>query len=181
MLLQTTHRRVTEQEFLALPETSERIELVDGEIVMPPAPSFGHQKILLEIGRALASWADTREHPVEVVIAPADLRLRRERIVQPDVFVLFERVPRGHVGPIDIVPALCVEITSGNPLYDRVTKRFLYGEAGVREYWVVHPTGLIERFTGENLAEREDVAIGDLTTPLLPGFRLSLDELFDAK
>ena len=58
-----------------------------------------------------------------------------------------------------------------------MTKRMIYGQAGVREYWVVEPAGLIERFSGPNLAQVEEVR-GRLTTPLLGGYELDLDELF---
>jgi hypothetical protein len=47
----------------------------------------------------------------------------------------------------------------------------------VREYWVVEPAGVIERWTGPGLASAED-ARERLETPLLPGFALDLAELF---
>jgi Uma2 family endonuclease len=51
--------------------------------------------------------------------------------VQPDAFVLLDQVvARGHKGPIDHTPQLCIEVLSTERAYDRVTKRFLYAEAG---------------------------------------------------
>ena len=112
--------------------------------------------------------------------APLDVRFAPGRILQPDAFVLFARVPRSHEGPIDRIPQLCVEVLSGERVHDRVTKRLLYGAAGVAEYWVVEPAGVIERWSGPGLA-RADELRRRLTTPLLPGFVLDLRRLFAGK
>ena len=170
---------VSEAEFLALPESMDHIELIDGEVIVSPAPSYGHQEVLGRLVLALRLWARARPAGEEVVVgqSPLDVRFGEGRILQPDAFVLFGHLARDHEGPIDRVPALCVEVLSRDRVYDRVTKRAVYATAGVREYWTVHPAGLIERWTGPNLPDRDEV--GDLlTTPLLPGFELSLPELF---
>jgi Uma2 family endonuclease len=78
--------------------------------------------------------------------------------------------------PVTQVPDLCVEVLSGNRAHDRVTKRYVYGEAGVPEYWIVDPAGVIERRTGPALTELELVQ-ERLGTPLLPGFALDLARL----
>jgi Uma2 family endonuclease len=96
---------------------------------------------------------------------------------KPDAVVVFARIPRDHEGPLDRVPELCVEVLSTDRTHDRVTKRLLYAASGVREYWVVEPSGLIERWSGPGLAQAEEVR-EILTTPLLPGFSLDLAALF---
>jgi Uma2 family endonuclease len=126
---------------------------------------------------ALRRWAERRKRRVTVGHAPLDVRFARNRILQPDLFVLFARVDPAHEGPIDRVPELCIEILSSNRLHDRVTKRLLYGATGVEEYWVVDPAGLIERWTGAGLSEGTEHRT-TLRTPLLPGFRLNLRKLF---
>ena len=75
------------------------------------------------------------------------------------------------------MPDLCIEVLSSNRAHDRVTKRFLYAEAGVAEYWVVEPTGGIERWRGVGLRQA-DALDQTLSTPLLPGFELDLGKLF---
>ncbi len=47
---------VTEEEFLSLPESTEKVELVDGEVILSPTPSYRHQWILRRIVRALEDW-----------------------------------------------------------------------------------------------------------------------------
>jgi Uma2 family endonuclease len=71
--------------------------------------------------------------------APLDVRFGHGRILQPDVFVLFDRIPFDHEGPLDRVPELCIEVRSSRPSYDRLTKRTIYADAGVRELWTVEP------------------------------------------
>jgi Uma2 family endonuclease len=168
---------VTEKEFLRLPESMTKIELVDGEVVVSPSPDYWHQEILLRIVAALRGWAARHKRPVTVAQSPLDVRFARGRILQPDAFVLFAEIPASHHGPVDRVPELCVEVLSSDRVHDRVTKRLIYGMAGVKEYWVVEPAGVVERWSGSGLAESEELR-ERLTTPLLPGFRLDLRRLF---
>ena len=170
----------SEEDFLALPESTAKIELVDGEVVVSPSPNYWHREILGRIVVALRAWAARQKKPVTVGQAPLDVRLARGRIVQPDAFVLFARVARNHEGPIDRVPQLCVEVLSSDRLHDRVTKRLLYAAANVTEYWIVEPAGMIERWSGAGLARAEELR-QRLTTPLLPGFALDLHRLFATK
>jgi len=168
---------VSEAEFLALSESNQRMELVDGEVIVPPSPSYWHQELLARLFIALRAWAEETEAQVTVVQAPLDVRLGPGRIVQPDIMVFGCALAEDVATPLDQVPELCIEVLSGNRLHDRVTKRYLYAEAGVREYWVVDPAGLVERRTGPDLGEIELCEEG-LGSPLLPGFALDLEQLF---
>ena len=78
------------------------------------------------------------------------------------------------------MPELCVEVLSENRVHDRVTKRLVYAAAGVQEYWVVEPAGMVERWSGPGLT-RADKVRRRLTTGLLPGFALDLRRLFATK
>ncbi len=168
---------VTEDVFLQLPESLERIELIDGEVVVSPSPSFWHKEVLGRIVVALRQWADNQKQPLTVCMAPLDVRFKKNRILQPDAFVLDSQIPANHEGPIDQIPTLCVEVLSQDRVFDRVTKRFLYAEAGVCEYWIVDPAGLVERLFGSGLVQSESV-VDTLSGTLLPGFELSIPDLF---
>ena len=168
---------VSEKEFLRLPESTAKIELIDGEVVVSPSPTYWHQEILGRIVVALRRWAARQNRPITVGHAPLDVRFAAGRILQPDAFVLFARVPRRHEGPIEKIPQLCIEVLSRERVHDRVTKRVLYAAADVREYWVVEPAGIIERWSGPGLG-RAQILRHRLTTPLLPGFALDLRRLF---
>ncbi|HEU4597628.1 MAG TPA: Uma2 family endonuclease [Pyrinomonadaceae bacterium] len=134
-----TRRRATLEEFWALPESMLHVEYVNGEIVMAPAPTHSHQLVSRNIFRALDSFV-IKEALGEVFYSPFDIILPSGAVVQPDVFFVtaqeYKRVsstPRLHV-----VPALIVEILSpGSITHDTLTKRELYEQNGVREYWIV--------------------------------------------
>jgi Uma2 family endonuclease len=175
--MQVRRALVSEADFLALPESTEKIELLDGEVIVSPSPSYWHQEILQRIVFSLRQWAVERGESVTVGQAPLDVRFEPGRILQPDAFVLRGVLARDHEGPIDRVPEICIEVLSTDRVYDRVTKRMIYARAGVKEYWVVEPAGLIERFHGAGFAKAEEVR-DRLTTPLLDGYELSVEDLF---
>jgi Uma2 family endonuclease len=171
-------RLVTEEEFLGLPETVEKIELVDGEVVVAPSPSFWHQEVLARVVFALREWAGNYRGPVTIGQAPLDVRFGDGRILQPDAFVLFAPVEIDHQGPLSQVPEICIEVLSKNRSYDRLAKRLIYAEAGVQEYWIVDPVGKVEQWLdGLTRARTVDV---HLTSTRLPGFTLDLEKLFES-
>ena len=167
---------ITEAEFLSLPESMDKTELVDGEVVVSPSPSVRHQVILQHIVAALSSWRSSQPTPVFIGQAPLDVRFGPGRILQPDAFVILDEVAIDHEGPIDRVPELCVEVLSSNRVYDRVAKRAIYAAAGVAEYWTVEPSGVIERWYGPGLVERE-LCRSSAETPLLPGLTVEISTL----
>src|SRR5882762_9630317 len=124
--------RVSEAEFLSLPESLERIELIDGEVIVSPSPAFWHQEVLRRLVLVLGRWAEGRAD-VTVAQAPLDVRFAPNRILQPDAMIFLSHIGRSQTGPIDRVPEICIEVLSSDRAYDRVTKRFIYGAAGVAE------------------------------------------------
>ena len=171
-----TRRLWTEAEFLALPVTTRKTELLDGEILRERV-DFAHQVRQQCLSSRLHDWAAMQVPRPDVCQAALDVRFAPGRILQPDVFVYVEPMPRPVRTPLTAIPDLCVEIVSSNRVYDRVTKRQVYAAAGVREYWtVLQRLGFVERWTGPDLATREELR-DVLTTPLLPGFTLDVAEL----
>lgn len=82
--------------------------------------------------------------------------------------------------PVRAVPDLVVEVLCGNRLHDRVTKRLLYADAGVLEYWMVD---LAERHVEVGLGpglRTVRLERGLLTSPHIDGFSLELAPVFDA-
>ncbi len=169
-----TTASMSEQDFLSLPESMQRVELLDGELILPPSPTPRHQEILLRVVMALRAWAAAHP-PATVLIAPADVRFGTGRILQPDALVLLEGLANPDQTPIDQVPDLVVEVLSARRSYDRFAKRLIYLEAGVSEYWIVDPQGLhIEVWRGDEAT----LQTLDMRSDLLPGLALSIPSLF---
>jgi Uma2 family endonuclease len=168
---------VSEEEFLALPESMDRLELVDGEVIVSPSPSVWHQELLSRIAHRLRGWSEASGSRAFIGLAPLDVRFAHGRILQPDLFVCLDPVPLDLQPPLDFVPDLCIEVLSTNRAYDRLTKRLLYAESGVQELWLVEPSGSIERWSGQGLNEAE-LRTASLETPLLAGFVLDVSALF---
>ena len=124
-------------DLLAMPEDAVRREIIDGELIVSPAPNWWHQKLVLIVARLLEQTGDGIG---ETAGAPLDVRLTDRDSVQPDVlFIRNENLgilaADGRIsGPPDIV----VEIVSpASARYDRVRKFALYERAGVPEYWLL--------------------------------------------
>ena len=175
--MQAARKLVSEEEFLQLPESNERIELIDGEVFVSPSSSFEHQTILLRIVEALRAWAKAHKPDATVAISPLDVRFRSGRILQPDAMVFFEALPRKVAMPIDRIPELTVEVlSSSNRRHDQVVKRAIYRESGVREYWLVDPDELTLEV--DSFDDAPMVFYGRFVSRALAGFELELSELF---
>ena len=176
--------RVTKtiEDFLRLPEGT-LAELIDGEILMSPAPKERHQNAIGNLFAELRAFAH-RGKLGRVFVSPFDVYLPSGAVVEPDlIFVSAARA--GIVRDwVHGVPDLLVEVLSpGSIRHDRVRKRALYAENGVPEYWIVDPdaesvevlslkAGAYER-VGEFRAESA------LVSPLLPGLDLPAARVFD--
>ena len=108
----TSRRDWTVDELALLPDDGNRYEIVDGELLVTPAPSWTHQEAAGLLYRRLSAYVEPLG--MYCLIAPADVPLSRRTVVEPDVFV----VPRRGDGalPHDFSEArqltLAVEILS---------------------------------------------------------------------
>ncbi|HEX6083832.1 MAG TPA: Uma2 family endonuclease [Thermoanaerobaculia bacterium] len=172
-----TATRMTLEEFLALPEEEyECAELIEGELVLNPAPVFWHQIVAGNIYHAFRN--NLTLHPIgKAIQAPADVVLSQDTVVQPDVMLfLGENLGTAQWKNARRAPDLAVEVLSErNRKRDVVTKRRLYLQHGVQEMWIVDP----EVRSVTIVRGGRDVAVtGATTTPLLPNFAMPLHEVF---
>lgn len=148
----------TIDEILALPE-GVRAELIDGEIYYMATPRRIHQKIVGEMYLTIANYIRAKGGACEVWLSPFGVFLNADDsiYVEPDLIVVCEPdkvEERGCVGAPDWVVE--VESPSSRKL-DGVLKLRKYREAGVREYWIVHPDKrMIQIYY---FGEDEDVAL----------------------
>src|SRR5690348_10694198 len=83
--MQITERPMSLEEFNALPETPLPCQLIEGRLVMAPAPNRLHQRLVWTLSGEL--YAFLRDHPElgEAYHAPFDVQLSDLDVYQPDV------------------------------------------------------------------------------------------------
>ena len=163
-------QKLTYADYAALPDDGQRWEIVDGEAYVTPAPSMRHQDIALRL--AVAFFNHIAAHGGgKVYIAPTDVVLSDNDVVEPDVLFIADAVrDRITVPNVQGAPSLAIEVLS-NPRHDRVRKRALYARFGVPEYWIVDPDS--------DRVEVHKLVGGDYPAPQLfePGTALAYDGL----
>lgn len=128
--------QMTATEFAQLPVSKNIIELIDGEVIVAPAPVDNHQKQLARLYLKLANAVEIGEWR----FAPSDVYLDDLNVVQPDLFWVSDQNPNCHLieNYWHCAPDLVIEILSpGTTRRDRDAKYSLYERTGVREYWIV--------------------------------------------
>ncbi|MDP9405419.1 MAG: Uma2 family endonuclease [Actinomycetota bacterium] len=175
-------RRLTWDDFVALPDDEGRWEVFDEECHATPSPNTRHQIL---VGRLHLVFADhVRRHGgAQVFLAPLDVVLSVDplAVVEPDLVVVAD-ADVGIVGEANIrgAPTLLVEVLS-DPRRDRVRKRALYARHGVPEYWVVDPVAdrvEVHRLSGAVYPTPTLVEPGQsLAVPALPGLTVDVAAL----
>ena len=166
------------------------VELINGKIFkMAPAPSSGHQIILMELSGIC--WQHLKGKPCKTFIAPFDVRLSKykedkliDSVVQPDLCIICDPTKideKGCNGPPDMI----VEILSPSTAQRDLDLKFkLYEENAVKEYWIVQPNDqtvsvfdLIDsKFTLRGIYHRKNIV--EVKTI---GLDIDLNEVFPIK
>ena len=126
------------EEYLDMPSGGDRAELIGGNLLRVHPPNIQHQDMVLTVG-AYIKYLGTEG---KTIIAPADVHIGGNNILQPDVFWL---APNSECQPIkgrywQGAPELVVEIFSpGKARQDKSVKFKIYERYGVREYWMIDP------------------------------------------
>lgn len=135
--------RILAAEFLAMPESMLRVELINGMIVygespMSPAPHPDHQ----HSAAALFRLVDASISDGELLFAPVDILLDEHTVLQPDVMWIApdSRCVFRDGRYRDAAPDLVIEILSpATARYDKTVKFDLYERHGTQEYWIADP------------------------------------------
>lgn len=126
---------MTAEDYFARPESMLPEQLLDGELIVSPAPASEHQYAAGSIYTILTSLIPNGR----VYFSPVDVIWDNRNITQPDVFWVSARgrcvnMNGRFYGPPEIV----VEILSPRTArYDRTRKFDLYQKYSVTEYWIV--------------------------------------------
>lgn len=164
-----------------------RYELVDGELLVTPAPSGRHQRIVAHLFLLLQPYV-ARHRLGEVRLGPGEVRLVDNGRFEPDLFVIPAvngRVPRA-TDPVTRL-LLAVEVLSpSSARHDRITKRRFCQRNGVPDYWVVdgeaevfeiwHPSNDRAALVDEQFTWHPDEEVGSFTLDVRGFFAGVADE-----
>lgn len=128
-------REFTRADLDEMPDDGRRYELIDGTLIVSPAPRIPHQRVLANLYLLLRPACPPE---LEVFFAPVDVALSDKTVLQPDLLV----ARRSDLTDKDLptAPVLAVEVVSPSTRrFDLLTKRSRYEAAGCPSYWVVDP------------------------------------------
>ncbi len=171
----------TVEEVQAFPSDGNRYELIDGELLVSPSPSWTHQEGVLQLAFRLMVYV--KANPVaHIFVAPADVVYGTRTVVEPDVFavpLVGGRKPKTWAEAGRLL--LAIEVLSpGTARADRTLKRRLYQRQNVPEYWIVDVDGrLVERWQpGDDRPELLTEQLEWCPAPDHPPLVISLEEYF---
>jgi Uma2 family endonuclease len=137
---EATTRRWRRVEYERLVElgifVGERLELLDGVLVVREPQGSSHAAIVTQVGQVLAAAFGAGWHPR----LQAPLALGEHSEPEPDVAVVTGRA-RDYVTAHPATAALVVEVADSSLRLDRRFKAAVYALAGLQEYWIVNLVG----------------------------------------
>jgi Uma2 family endonuclease len=138
----------TEEEYLALGETEDWVELFDGDLHVSSSPTPRHQRISSELYVAFRTAARPSGLHVHQAV---NLRLKPGTIVIPDLAITSAIDYDARVVPVGATKLVCEVTSPSNAATDKVLKMHYYAEAGIPWYLLVeHKTATLRLYRVEN-------------------------------
>ncbi len=176
-------RPLTAADLPSLPDDGNRYEIIGGQLIVSPSPTYRHQRVSMKLGNALDTYL-TNTGAGEAMAAPMNVHLSVNDVVQPDLLVVIgDRSDLIQHRGIFSAPDLVVEILSPSSMEtDFLRKSRLYEQYGVREYWIVNPereTVSVQTLDGDRFVLTGEYVRSDvLHSAVLDGFELQLSAIF---
>lgn len=175
--------RSTVADYMQLPDDGPRYELIEGELLMAPAPNLFHQRIAFNLTLILGNYVE-KKRIGKLFFAPFDVIFDEHNVLQPDIiFFSNARASALTKAGASGAPDLAVEILSlGAEKRDRVLKRKVFARSGVEELWLVQPVK--QRIEIYRLRENPEQPLQSLRageqfqSPLFPGLTTAVSEVF---
>ncbi len=174
---------LTVDDYMTLPDDGKRYELINGELILSPAPVPDHQLVITASMRIIENFVYEFDLG-RVFTASTDVVLSRNIALQPDILFI-SNARMGIIGAKNIqgAPDLVVEVISpSTESRDRNDKARLYWSHGVLEYWLVDTSRRTIEVFGAGRDGFELLAVygeGDaLESPTLNGLSLDVGEAF---
>lgn len=181
MATQPKSAGLTYEDLQRFPDDNLRRELIDGELIVTPAPGGRHQDAVTEMLIALGLYA--REHGGKAQPAPRDVFFEDTSVVEPDVlYVSPENLQRSEERFVRGAPDIVVEVSSPSTRRLEIVRKLeLYERFGVPEYWYVDlEADRIEIHHLEEGAYGHPRLLGrgeTLTSPVVPGLEIPVDDV----
>ena len=175
---------LTAEEFDNYPfEEDKRYELDEGELIEMTRPAFKHNQVLAILNGELYAYFKTQGRAKGLILVSENLyAITRSTRLAPDLAIILgdRREELRNAKVIPIIPEIVVEVLSPSERPGRIHRKLKqYFNAGVKEIWKLDPESMTaEIWTSPSLTYRELTTTDSLSSPLLPGFELSLAELF---
>ncbi|MDQ7821359.1 MAG: Uma2 family endonuclease [Candidatus Eremiobacteraeota bacterium] len=175
---------LTYEDYLCLPSDGKRYEVLEGGLIMNPAPDLSHQGVSRNLVVILSNFLKGTNTGA-LYHAPVDVVLDDRTIVQPDIiFISKEKSSILGSRGIEGAPDLVVEIHSASTMRtDRVIKFQLYAQFGVEWYWMLDPrVKVLEEYArkGEGYTLVSEHSGNTIFKPaLFPGLAIELGEVWE--
>jgi Uma2 family endonuclease len=174
--------RLTYEDLAAIPYDGKRHEIINGEHFVTAAPLKRHQIAVQNLCFALESFVRAPRLG-RVFACPVDLVLSNYDVIEPDVIVILnDRLAQFNERNFQGAPNIVVEVLSESTARrDRGEKLKLYAKHGVEEYWIVDAGARsveVYCFHRDHQTPRVLQHTDELTSCLLPGFRLTVEDIF---
>ena len=169
----TESRRYTYQDYLGW-DDDKRYEIINGIVYdMSPAPGVWHQNATLAIGSFFLQKLKGKK--CQVFIAPTDVLLSDDNVVQPDIFIVCDSKKITN-RCIDGAPDVVFEVLSpSTSLKDKRTKKDLYEKFGVKEYVLVNTTeNYVEHYRLKNNVYSSGLVLGPKDTLALDTLHIKI-------
>jgi Uma2 family endonuclease len=172
-------RYYTWDDYRKLPDEG-RYEIIDGVLYdMSAAPNLRHQDVALNLTALLHAFF--KGTSCRLYIAPTDVKLADDTVVQPDLLVVCDAA-KLRVTHIEGAPDLAIEVLSpSNYMHDRIRKLHRYARAGVKELWIADPAGTVEVYWLDGRTYRLVSALTaeeTLKSTLFPDLSVDLRDVF---
>ena len=164
----------------------DRVEILRGKIFkMSPAPAISHQSISFNLSGLFFMYFHNK--PCKAFASPFDVVLKNkdgkeDTVVQPDLCVVCDPEKLADGKRCQGAPDLIIEILSpGNSKKELKNKYELYQEAGVREYWLVHPQDeyvIINVLENNQYRALPPFVDKEVTSVIFPDLSLQTEDIF---
>ncbi|HSU97576.1 MAG TPA: Uma2 family endonuclease [Gemmatimonadaceae bacterium] len=132
------HRHWTAADLRDIPDDRNRYEIIDGELFVTPSPSWRHQDLAGLLFSLLGPYLEAHQLG-KVLLAPADVELSDDTVIEPDLFVvpLVEGKPPARWKDVGRLLVAIEILSPSTSRVDRTVKRRRYQREGVPEYLIV--------------------------------------------